>query len=646
MPHLIAFLTAAMLSAPHEAADTLPPIEPSRTVLMPRALTSFGAATLDDWLYVHGGFSGARHEYCIEDQARQLWRFNLRDRATWELVGDIEPVQSVALVAHERTLISVGGMHALNARGDEQRLASSALVRRFDPRTRAWSRLPDLPAPRSSHAAALIGDQLYVVGGWSLGGELGRDSQWHAQGCVLDLADASATWRAFEVPFQRRGLALVAKAGKLYALGGMHADGETSTRVDVFDPASERWSSAQELPEHGFGVAACVAGDALIASGAAGDVWRLSAAEDAWQTLAPLAWPRMFHQLLALDERQVVALGGSSRAGHTRALEFIELDPGDFACEHVELPAPGSARNRQAWFLRGSTLFAFGGNVAAGQHAFEPQNFASEGWAFDLNAWQWRPVAALPVARQSLESTSIGGAALLALGGFGYAGESLRSHAEGFVYDFDADRWASAGTLLPSPRSQFGLASFGGESWIFGGLDYVRGRGASGDFEHPLAVLKRADDAPATRAFEASGVELPGARRAFAGAELDGRYYLVGGLRDGFESVAEVDVFDFESRTWSTVPAPRSTRIGAQLVALHGRLYLVGGTAHTADGGSAPQRALESFDPATGSWSSTPLELPFEPHHIRAFAWRERLLVVSTHDEARPTLRLALLRVP
>ena len=40
--------------------------------------------------------------------------------------------------------------------------------------------------------------------------------------------------------------------------------------------------------------------------------------------------------------------------------------------------------------------------------------------------------------------------------------------------------------------------------------------------------------------------------------------------------------------------------------------------------------------------ASAAVALPFAPRHARAFAYRDRLLVVSTHDEA-PVLRIAVL---
>ena len=42
-------------------------------------------------------------------------------------------------------------------------------VARFDPKTKQLESLTQLPEPRSSHDAVVIGDKLYVAGGWQPG---------------------------------------------------------------------------------------------------------------------------------------------------------------------------------------------------------------------------------------------------------------------------------------------------------------------------------------------------------------------------------------------------------------------------------------------------------------------------------------------
>jgi N-acetylneuraminic acid mutarotase len=639
MPSLLALcLLFALPNASHsDGADVLAPRVMS---VLPRGLTSHAAAALDGWLYVYGGYFGTPHEYCREDQSRAFQRLNLRDGVTWEHVSDEEPVQSAALVAHDGALYRFGGMSAENERHDEPRLRSLDECARFDPRSREWRALPPLPAPRSSHAACVVGSTAVVAGGWNVGGKLGRSSEWCGEVLTLALDVAEATWVAHEAPFRRRAVAAASVEGRVFVLGGMDESGQPSERVDVFELATKSWSRGPDLPETGFGCAAVASGGRVYASARSGRVWRLDG--ERWVAQRDLASPRYFHQLVASDTGSLLAIGGISGSKRPRLVERIELDgPAAPRVETLTLPSPGAAKNRQAAFLHSGALHFFGGNQRTGQHAFEDAAFVDEGWKFDLATLEWTALPALPVRRQSLQVALARESAWL-VGGFARGESGTRAFGDVFVFEPRQESWRVLHDVLRPGRTQFALVEHDSALWIFGGLDYLQGREGGADFRHPLEVLRRPLDAPSDATFEVSDVKLPRERRAFGHAQLDGKLYFVGGLTDGFASVDECDVFDLTSRQWSTIPPPSCTRISPELVALDGRLYLAAGAARaSADGDPGPLTSIERFDPATGSWSTLSERLPFDPTHVRMFEHRGRLLVVSTHDERERTLRLA-----
>ena len=153
-------------------------------------------------------------------------------------------------------------------------------------------------------------------------------------------------------------------------------------------------------------------------------------------------------------------------------------------------------------------------------------------------------------------------------------------------------------------------------------------RKGEAQFDHPTSVLRAAAGQP----FVASGIELPRPRRAFGGALLDGRYYLVGGMAGGFSSIAQCDVFEFATSKWSEIPCPKS-RISPQLVALGGKLYLAGGSSAGEGGALTPNRSLEVFDPKTNAWSTVLETLPIEARHLTMLPYADGLLLYSAHDE-------------
>ena len=132
--------------------------------------------------------------------------------------------------------------------------------------------------------------------------------------------------------------------------------------------------------------------------------------------------------------------------------------------------------------------------------------------------------------------------------------------------------------------------------------------------------------------FTDSGVRLPSPRRAFAGASLDGSYYMVGGMREGFSLVEDSVAFEFESREWRTMPAPKRPRLGADLVPIEGNLYLVGGSSPIEGGeGLESNGSVERFNPEAQTWSTVVQDLKMEMKHARAFQVNGRLCVLTLH---------------
>ena len=172
---------------------------------MPESVTSFGAVTDDGWLYVFGGHKGKRHEYAIDKVSGSFHRLRLSEGRAWEPLPASAPGQGLPLVSHGRHVYRIGGMAARNPADTKQDLYSTNLVQRFDPRRGQWEDFASLPAPRSSHDAVVLGNRIYVAGGWQLTGS-GNKTVWPKTALVLDLANPSAGWKEFPQPFQRRAL--------------------------------------------------------------------------------------------------------------------------------------------------------------------------------------------------------------------------------------------------------------------------------------------------------------------------------------------------------------------------------------------------------------------------------------------------------
>jgi hypothetical protein len=312
---------------------------------LPQPVTSFGAAIVDDALYMYGGHKGSAHSYSRSEQSNLLTKLDLNS-GQWSTVAEGPHLQGLALVAHGGKLYRIGGFTAENEEGEDHKLVSQSQVQSFDPATGKWTDMPALPEPRSSHDAAVVGDCIYVVGGWAMNGD--EESHWHESAWKLDLSDGDKHWQKIaDPPFQRRALALAAHDEKLYVVGGMQQEGGPTTAVAVYDPATDAWSEGPSLlvqptPESengekprrsmssgamtGFGASAFATGGSLYVTTVQGTLQRLSEDGSEWELVADDVTPRFFHRLLPLDDAHLVALGGANMSiGKFEEVDIIRV---------------------------------------------------------------------------------------------------------------------------------------------------------------------------------------------------------------------------------------------------------------------------------------------------------------------------------
>lgn len=329
------FVAATLLATVAGFLPTVQADEPAaksavveRFPALPEAITSFGAAVSDGWLYVYGGNTGKTHQYSSELQSNRFRRLNLSQPGSWEDLPGEAKLQGLALVAHGGKLYRIGGFTAKNATGEKKDLWSMADVARFDPATKTWEKLPSLPAPRSSHDAVVLDNQIYVAGGWAMQGANGK-SEWHKTALVLDLTQPTLAWQELpEPPFRRRALSLATQNGKVFAIGGMLEEGGTTTEVDVYDPATKTWAAGPDLPGkpmEGFGNSSFEVGGHLFVSTVEGNLQRLDG--DKWTLVSKVHHPRFFHRMLPLSAEELVFVGGAARSGERALqLETVRLD--------------------------------------------------------------------------------------------------------------------------------------------------------------------------------------------------------------------------------------------------------------------------------------------------------------------------------
>lgn len=123
-----------------------------------------------------------------------------------------------------------------------------------------------MPEPRYRFAHAVVGSKAYAISGLSA-----FDVQQPSAG-VLEYDMATDTWAslgaASSIPTPRSDACATELGGKIYVAGGYGLDYEILDTIDVFDPATRRWSTLATRLAPARGDSRCIAiGDELIITG-------------------------------------------------------------------------------------------------------------------------------------------------------------------------------------------------------------------------------------------------------------------------------------------------------------------------------------------------------------------------------------------
>ena len=251
---------------------------------LPVALLDAGGASVGDTVYVVGGKTASEHQ-------RSLYAYDASDDA-WtrgpDLPADYPAIENPAVVAVDGRVYVFGG----STQPFSGAVAKAAV---YDPATGAWAMLPDMPSARGGPGAAVVGDQVLIVGGMN------------GSGTSLATVDAfdlvTATWSTVpSMTIARDNPMVAAVDGELLVFGGrtrQHptlADDPTLASAEIYSPSSGEWRSGVDMPTgRRTGGAIVVDGQVLVMGGEAAPggatfvaVEAYDPATDAWSTLADM----------------------------------------------------------------------------------------------------------------------------------------------------------------------------------------------------------------------------------------------------------------------------------------------------------------------------------------------------------------------
>lgn len=210
------------------------------------------------------------------------------------------------------------------------------MVESYDTTTGTWRTEPSMPTARADLGAGVIGDKIYVVGGF-------LNDTFPPNTAVLEIFDTTTgTWSTGPPMEVARWDVLtgVTEDDRLVVAGGICCGGNRLTDVEIFDPATNAWDRLTDLPVGMDGQFLGQCRGHLYASHNTQGHFRYTFATDSWE---------------AFDEPPTVSglFGASHRSGEF----FIDRAEQIFSCTSTVFPIPEHA----TWLLGLVGLAAVGG---------------------------------------------------------------------------------------------------------------------------------------------------------------------------------------------------------------------------------------------------------------------------------------------
>lgn len=223
---------------------------------MPLARSEHAVAELDGKIWVLGGYPPGRlpsNLVQIYDPAASRWSLGPRLP---------QPIHHTMVAAVGGKLYVIGG--ELDGASSGRPEIFVAHVWEHHPAVGGWVQRASMPTARSGGGKAVIDGKIYVAGGRPPGG--------HA----FEAYDpATNTWEKLpDLPTQRNHLAMVALGGKIVVAGGRTGPGAMAERVDtveIYDPATRRWSKGAPLPAPRGGITGAVHAGCMFVFGGEGE---------------------------------------------------------------------------------------------------------------------------------------------------------------------------------------------------------------------------------------------------------------------------------------------------------------------------------------------------------------------------------------
>nr|XP_011431859.2 kelch-like ECH-associated protein 1 [Crassostrea gigas]XP_011431860.2 kelch-like ECH-associated protein 1 [Crassostrea gigas]XP_011431861.2 kelch-like ECH-associated protein 1 [Crassostrea gigas]XP_011431862.2 kelch-like ECH-associated protein 1 [Crassostrea gigas]XP_011431863.2 kelch-like ECH-associated protein 1 [Crassostrea gigas]XP_011431865.2 kelch-like ECH-associated protein 1 [Crassostrea gigas]XP_034312562.1 kelch-like ECH-associated protein 1 [Crassostrea gigas]XP_034312563.1 kel len=257
----------------------------------------------------------------------------------------------------------------------------------YNPSLNQWTRLPELPNPRSGLCCCIVKGSFYCVGGRNNSPDGNMDSN------ALDVFDPIRNiWLSrspMTVPRNRVGIGVI--DNMIYAVGGSQGQ-QHHASLERYDPDLDRWTMLASMATKRIGVGVAVVNRLLFAVGGYDGSNRLRSMEcydperDEWHFVAPMNTTRSGAGVIGMDG-YVYAVGGYDSSCQLSSVEryCTATNQWEFV---AQMKSPRSALSVA---VINNKLYALGG--------YDGQEFLSTVERYDPDKNEWEEVTNMTCGR-------------------------------------------------------------------------------------------------------------------------------------------------------------------------------------------------------------------------------------------------------
>jgi len=274
-------------------------------------------------------------------------------------------------------------------------------------------------------------------------------------------AQDGGSWQTLApMPTARQELATAALNGKIYVIGGYDSSGTPTNIVDVYDPATNTWSSAHSIPvalHHNC--AAVAAGKLYSFGGPSTQTFVYDELNDSWSAVASMLFFQVLSPAVGVFNDKIYVAGGANGGGGNSMENAVEVyDP--VANTWTALHPMKTGRNHCGGaFIDGKFYVVGGRRVTRALDANE---------VYDPQTNKWERQAPLPTARGGIGVAAVNGEL------FVFGGETLfpngggEVHGEVEAFNPATNTWRSL-SPMPTPRHGIWASVIGNNIFLPGG---------------------------------------------------------------------------------------------------------------------------------------------------------------------------------